>query len=123
MADLIGLGIQALSIVLSVGVILLLFVLLHRLAARREKKRLDMYVCPTCGGINIVHEKKGPSDTYFIGSLRSSNHFVCLDCSYEGVCPLILKSELEAFRADLKNKKKDSKKELNTKKKQGGTKN
>ena len=106
MVDWAYIGIQALSIVLSVGVILLVFVLMHRLAARREKKRVDMYVCPQCGGANIVHQKQGPKDTPFIGSLRSSNYFVCVDCSYEGVCPLILKSELEEFRKNLKNKKK-----------------
>lgn len=104
MADLTSLLFQALSIILSVSAILLVFYLLHRLAASREKRRVDMYVCPKCGSATIVHEKKGPSDTYFIGSLRSTNHFVCLDCSYEGVCPLILKTELEEFRRSLKSK-------------------
>lgn len=104
MVDWAFVGIQAVSIILSVGVILLVFVLMNRLAARREKSRVDMYICPNCGSANIMHQKQGPRDTPFIGSLRSSNIFVCVDCSYEGVCPLILKSELENFRNDLKKK-------------------
>jgi predicted RNA-binding Zn-ribbon protein involved in translation (DUF1610 family) len=104
MVDWISLGIQALSIVLSVAAILLVFVFMHKLAVKREKNRLDMYVCPTCGGTNIVHEKKGPKDTFFVGSLKSSNFFVCHDCKYEGACLLILKTELEDFRKDLKKK-------------------
>lgn len=115
MVDWAFIGIQALSIVLAVGAILLVFILLNRLAAKREKKRVDMYVCPICGSVNIIHEKKGPGDTYFIGSLRSNNNFICLDCNYDGVCPLILKSDLEKFRKDLKSKKIGTKKKVDRK--------
>jgi len=115
MVNLASIGFQVLSIVLSVGVILLVFILLNKLAAKREKKRVDMYVCPVCGGVNLIHEKKGPRDTYFIGSLRSNNDFICVDCNYEGVCPLILKSDLEKFRKDLKSKKNITKKKVDKK--------
>lgn len=112
MVDWVFIGIQTLSIVLSVGAMLLVFIFLNKLAAKREKKRVDMYACPICGGVNLIHEKKGPRDTYFIASLRSNNYFTCVDCNYEGVCPLILKSDIEKFRKDLKSKKNNTKKKV-----------
>ena len=102
MIDWIALGVEALAIVLSVGALLLVFILLNKLAAKNERNRKDMFVCPRCGSSNIVHEKKGLSDTYFIASLRSNNFFICLDCDFKGEFPLVLKSELESFRKSLK---------------------
>lgn len=110
----INFGIEALAIILSVGALLLVFVLLNKLASVAEKKRKEMYVCPRCGSANIIHNKKSLNDTYFVASLQSNNFFTCMDCEFEGEFPLILKSDLKSFKKSLKNK--DSKKRIPIKK-------
>lgn len=108
MIDWINILLEILSIILAVGSILLILFLMNKLAAINERKRKDTFICPKCGSLNIIHEK-GPSDTYFIASLKSRNYFSCVDCGYEGECPLILKSEVSSFQKTIKNKNKSIK--------------
>ncbi len=68
---------------------------------------MDINVCPRCGStsldreyrasavfLNVKTVKKYPLDTY-----------KCRECGYEGVCPVIDKSDLEDFRKQLKESK------------------
>ncbi len=122
MIDWINLGLEITSIILAVGSILFVIYLLDKLAGINEKKKVDTYICPKCGSLNIIHEKKGPTDTYFIASLKSTNFFNCIDCGYKGECPIILKSEVIQFQKEIKdsknNKNKTSKKIIKNSKKE-----
>lgn len=102
MVDWANIVIQGLAIVLSLAAFVVLFIILHWIA--KKKNSNSVRVCPNCGSINHVHLKKGPNDTYFIASIRGSNYYDCLDCKFSGVFPVIDKDKLDDFRKSLNEK-------------------
>ena len=114
--------IQLIAAGLTVGVFILVFYLFHRIAAARQKRSKTIFVCPKCLNTNYTYLKHLPSDTPFIGSLRSTNYFKCNSCGFEGVFPLVNIDEIPQMRKEMSkklvsNKQSVSKKKLSSQKK------
>lgn len=83
----------------------LFYIVIKRLAAKRFEKIKDVYICPKCGSIRLSIHDKLPPAARFIGAVPAQN-FLCYDCDYEGIAPLIDKVEIDSFRKHLKKIKK-----------------
>lgn len=92
--------IQLIAALITVGVFILVFYLFHRIAAARQKRTKKTFVCPKCLDTNYIYLKHLPSDTPFIGSLRSTDYFKCNSCGFEGIFPLVKIDELFQMRKE-----------------------
>jgi len=108
--------IRLIAAVLTVSAFILIFYLFNRIASAQQKRSKTLYVCPKCFATNYTYLKHLPSETPFVGSLRSHDYFKCNACSFEGMFPLVKEEELPSLRKDLlhkSSKKKSSSKNVN----------
>lgn len=89
---------RLIAAVLTVAAFLFLFWLFKRIADNQAKKSATTYACPRCYSTDITYLKHHPSDTPFVGSLRSRDYFLCNTCGFEGIFPLVDKAILPSLR-------------------------
>lgn len=94
---------RILSIVFVIVGLLIIYWITKRAAIKKAKNTKDAYICPKCGSLKVQMATKLPPAARFIGTAGSQN-FECLDCKYEGICPIINKDYIESFRKNLKKK-------------------
>ena len=96
---------RIISIIFVIGALYLFYIISRRAAIKRIENAKELHICPKCGSLRLALTDKLPPATRFIGAVPAHS-FICADCDYEGIAPMIDKTEIESFRKKLKSNKK-----------------